>query len=292
MRLQMIKRISFVFLLFSFINLFSFAENIKLDRNSYKTGSLGVIFIDKPNLDSVYKAVIIDPETQKKYKFFSYGNEILFGIHRDFKGKFAVIKIYRDDKLISEKKIPIQQKFYRVSKIWIKNRKKVEPDKKILERIKRENKLIRSTLRVFTDRYFKESRFHKPLKKISISTPFGARRIINNKIKYTHSGTDFRAKWGTPVRAVLSGRVVIARDFYLTGKTIIINHGLGLYSLYAHLSKMKVKEGQFVKAGQIIGNVGSTGRSTGPHLHLGVYINGMRVDPIEAFKTKLKVIRK
>jgi len=278
----------FTGLIFSaFVVNLSNAEEIKLDKSSYKTGSLGVVSIKDADLDEFYKVIVVDDKTKKEYKFFSNGNQVLFAIHRDFKGNKALIKVYRGDELIFKQFIPVKKKYYRVSKIWIRTRKGGKPNPEIAERIKREGKLIRSTLRVYTDKYFKEGYFSKPLKRLSISTPFGARRIINNKIKYTHSGTDFRARWGTPVKAVLSGRVVIARDFYLTGKTIIINHGLGLYSLYAHLSKFKVKEGDYVKAGQVIGNVGSTGRSTGPHLHLGMYINGVRVDPMEAFKTKL-----
>jgi len=262
----------------------SFAEKITLDKNTYVTGALGVVHIEDADLDAIYKVEIVDPKTKKKYWFKSLSNQIFFGIHRDFKGNKAIVRVYKDDERIFEKVVPVRKKFYRLSKIWIK-RKKRTPE--IIARIKREGRLIGRTLRVLSDKYFTETHFFKPLNKISISTPFGARRIINNKIKYAHSGTDFRAKWGTPVKAVLSGKVVIARDFYLTGKTIIIDHGLGLYSLYAHLSKMKVKEGDFVKGGQVIGNVGSTGRSTGPHLHLGIYVNGLRVDPMEALKTKL-----
>jgi len=262
----------------------SYAEKITLDKNTYVTGALGVINIQDADLDAIYKAEIEDPKTKRKFEFKTLSNQIFFGIHRDFKGDKAIVRVFKNDELIFEKAVPVRKKFYRLSKIWIK-RKKRSPE--IIARIKREGKLIRKTLRVLSDKHFTETHFFKPLNKISISTPFGARRIINNKIRYAHSGTDFRAKWGTPVKAVLSGKVVIARDFYLTGKTIIIDHGLGLYSLYAHLSKMKVKEGDFVKGGQVIGNVGSTGRSTGPHLHLGIYVNGLRVDPMEAFKTKL-----
>jgi len=278
------KLLPFLALTFVFTSTLK-AEEIKLDKNSYKTGSLGVINIKGADLDSIYKAVVIDKKTGKRYKFLTTEEQLLFGIPRDFKSKKAVINVYRNNKLIYSTEVPVKKKYYRLSKIWIKRRKR---DPKIVARIKREGRLIRTTIRVYTDKYFSEKWFYKPLRKLSISTPFGARRIINNKIKYAHSGTDFRAKMGTPVKAVLSGKVVVARNFYLTGNTVIINHGLGLYSLYAHLSKIRVKEGQKVKAGQVIGNVGSTGRSTGPHLHLGIYINGMRVDPMEAFKTKLK----
>lgn len=164
---------------------------------------------------------------------------------------------------------------------------KKKPSKKLLERIKREAKLIRATLSRYTPKLFTESKMLKPLKHLRVSTPFGAKRIINGKKKTYHWGTDFRAKAGTPIHAVLSGKVVLARNLYYTGNTVIINHGLGLYTLYAHMSKIKVKEGQFVKGGKTIGYVGSTGRSTGPHLHFGVYVNDTRVDPMLALKKRL-----
>jgi len=159
--------------------------------------------------------------------------------------------------------------------------------KLILERIKRENRLLRKALKVYTKKLYREKYFHKPLKILKVSTPFGAKRILNGKRKYIHWGVDFRARRGTPVYASLSGKVVLARNFYLTGNTVVINHGLGIYTLYAHLDKILVKEGRFVKVGQTIGKVGSTGRSTGPHLHFGIYINDVKVDPMLAFKLKL-----
>ena len=199
--------------------------------------------------------------------------------------------ITRDGDIIFKREIPVIKRKYRVSRIWVKRgKKKVDKHKLrlIQERIKRENRLLRKVLRVYTKKLFKERYFHKPLKVLRISTPFGAKRILNGKKKYIHWGVDFRGKRGTPVYASLSGKVVLARNFYLTGNTVVINHGLGLYTLYAHLNKILVKEGRFVKAGQEIGKVGSTGRSTGPHLHFGIYINGVRVDPMLAFKIKLE----
>jgi murein DD-endopeptidase MepM/ murein hydrolase activator NlpD len=108
---------------------------------------------------------------------------------------------------------------------------------------------------------------------------FGRRRILNGKPKSPHSGEDYKAGLGTEVKAVARGRVGMARDLYYSGKTILLDHGGGLVSQYFHLNSMSVKEGQVVPKGETIGNVGATGRVTGPHLHFGVRLHGMRSDP-------------
>jgi murein DD-endopeptidase MepM/ murein hydrolase activator NlpD len=95
----------------------------------------------------------------------------------------------------------------------------------------------------------------------------------------THSGVDIAAPYGSPVRASNSGRVVLAKDLYFSGKTVIIDHGLGLFTFYCHFSRLEVGRGDMVKKGTVIALAGSTGRSTGPHLHWGVKLQGRRVDP-------------
>jgi murein DD-endopeptidase MepM/ murein hydrolase activator NlpD len=108
---------------------------------------------------------------------------------------------------------------------------------------------------------------------------FGEKRIYNNVPRSTHSGVDIEAAYGSPVRASNSGRVVLAKDLYFSGKTVIIDHGLGLFTFYCHFSRLNVSRGEMVKKGAVIALAGSTGRSTGPHLHWGVRLLGSRVDP-------------
>jgi len=109
---------------------------------------------------------------------------------------------------------------------------------------------------------------------------FGSRSIFNGQPRQPHGGADFLSPAGTPVHAPNSGRIVLARDLYFTGNTIVIDHGLGVFSLLAHLSVMDVHQGDLVTRGQTIGQVGATGRVTGPHLHWAVRMNGARVDPL------------
>jgi murein DD-endopeptidase MepM/ murein hydrolase activator NlpD len=117
-----------------------------------------------------------------------------------------------------------------------------------------------------------------------ITSTFGLRRILNDKPRSPHSGVDIGAPTGTEVGACNDGIVVLTQELYLEGKTIIIDHGFGLYSIYMHLSEMQVNEGQWVRAGDVIGLVGATGRVTGPHLHWGVKLLGARVDPFSLMR--------
>jgi murein DD-endopeptidase MepM/ murein hydrolase activator NlpD len=112
------------------------------------------------------------------------------------------------------------------------------------------------------------------------NSSFGTRSIYNGESRSPHGGTDFLSPAGRPIKAPNAGRVVLARSLYFTGGTLVIDHGLGVLSLFAHLSSVAVKEGDEVKTGDVIGEVGATGRVTGPHLHWAVRVGGARVDPL------------
>ena len=131
--------------------------------------------------------------------------------------------------------------------------------------------------------------FKRPLSKMKITSKFTYKRWHPILHRYRpHLGTDFRGKSGTPIYSIADGRVVYAGWMRGYGKVTKINHGNGYISLYAHQSKINVKNGQRVKAGQIIGAVGSTGRSTGPHLHLGVYKRGRPINPMSVVDKTIK----
>ena len=217
------------------------------------------------------------------FRFPIKDKNAFFAIPYGTKG-MAILNVIKDGQVVYRRYLIIKDKYFRVSRIHVRKRRLT---KKVLKRIYAEHKLLRKIFKTYTPKKFTEEHFIKPLRYLRISTPFGARRIINGTKKSIHWGTDFKAPRGEPVFASLTGKVVLARELYYTGNTVIIDHGLGLYTLYAHLSKISVKEGQIVKGGQIIGKVGSTGRSTGPHLHFGVYINDIKVDPMLALKLKL-----
>jgi murein DD-endopeptidase MepM/ murein hydrolase activator NlpD len=117
-----------------------------------------------------------------------------------------------------------------------------------------------------------------------VSSQFGKKRILNGVKRSPHSGTDFRSPFGRPVKSPARGRVVFVGDLYYTGRTVVLDHGAGLYTLYAHFQKSSVRTGDVVEPGAVLGKVGSSGRSTGAHLHWTVRLRGSRIDPLSLLK--------
>ncbi|MBF0613702.1 MAG: M23 family metallopeptidase [Magnetococcales bacterium] len=158
--------------------------------------------------------------------------------------------------------------------------KKVDLNPEDLERANRETAAITATYKLRTGRTGFEQGFRLPAEG-RFSGVFGSRRILNGQPKKPHNGMDIAAPVGTPVTTIAPGTVVLAGpDYFFTGNTLIIHHGHGIISLYAHLEQMRVQEGAWLPAGTPIGTIGQTGRATGPHLHWGVLVRGARVDPI------------
>jgi murein DD-endopeptidase MepM/ murein hydrolase activator NlpD len=147
-----------------------------------------------------------------------------------------------------------------------------------MARYERERAHLQQVLRTFTERNPASLALLQPVEGRRSGT-FGLRRIVNGKPRSPHSGLDISAPEGTPIVATGSGQVLDVGDYLFLGRTVILDHGQGLLSLYAHLSAIDVTAGQIVGSGQPIGKVGATGRVTGPHLHFSVYLNAASVDP-------------
>ncbi len=188
-------------------------------------------------------------------------------------------------RLLAEARIEVRSRAYGVQEIRVDPRM-VYPRGEDAERVRREARLIRSVLGTVTSRRLWSGGFSLPAQG-PVSGPFGVRRVYNGTPRGYHSGLDIAAPRGSPVRAAASGRVALARELYYTGNTVFLDHGLGLYTAYFHMDSLSVREGQRVRAGTVLGTVGSTGRSTGPHLHWGVYVAGVKVDPLSL----LRVVR-
>jgi hypothetical protein len=151
------------------------------------------------------------------------------------------------------------------------------PPAEVTERIERERELVRSTLREVTPEWLIDGNFVRP-RSTRITGPFGEKRVFNGELQSRHWGVDLAGDVGAPVRVAGRGRVAIARDLYYAGNAIYIDHGLGVFSGYYHLSQIDVTEGDVVERGQVIGRVGATGRVTGPHLHWSFFAGGERLD--------------
>ncbi|MBN2538966.1 MAG: M23 family metallopeptidase [Deltaproteobacteria bacterium] len=146
-------------------------------------------------------------------------------------------------------------------------------------RIKNEEELLSRIYGKSSPCWMGNGRFVMPLKGIMGGT-FGEQRVFNDNVVSRHRGIDIRSPKGTPVKASNSGEVILARDLYFSGNTVIINHGISLFSMYCHMSEIIVREGAFVGKGENIGYTGSTGRSTGPHLHWGLRLADDYADPL------------
>jgi murein DD-endopeptidase MepM/ murein hydrolase activator NlpD len=154
-----------------------------------------------------------------------------------------------------------------------------DPPAEVRPRIDKERQQVESRFATTTPERFWTKPFIAPVPGEATSS-FGRRSIVNGQARSPHTGTDFQAAVGTPVVAPNDGRIVLAQDLYFTGNTIIIDHGLGVYSYLAHLSAFDVKEGERVTRGQTIARSGATGRVTGPHLHWTLRFGAARVDPL------------
>jgi murein DD-endopeptidase MepM/ murein hydrolase activator NlpD len=148
-------------------------------------------------------------------------------------------------------------------------------------RAEREAKRLQEIFAGVTPERLWSGTFRSPVEGVKASGNFGRRRFLNGRPRSPHSGEDFSAKLGAPVVAAQRGRVVLADDFFFSGNTVVIDHGLGLYTFYAHLATLSVKDGEVVEAGAQVGTVGSTGRVTAEHLHWAARVGGARVSPLE-----------
>lgn len=162
-------------------------------------------------------------------------------------------------------------------------REMVELKGEALRRVLQDNRRMLAIFAAVREERLWEGGFVKPTDG-KLTGAFGLRRVINGQERSPHSGVDIGAPTGAEVRACNSGIVVLCDELYLCGRTIIIDHGLGLYSMYFHLSEIFVKEGDRVGVGEKIGLVGSSGRVTAPHLHWGIRLQGARVDPFSLLR--------
>ena len=222
--------------------------------------------------------VIIDDKEVK----VSEDGFFVFGIDRDRKFDLTITKIQNGTKEKMIKKV-LKRK-YNIQRIDGLEESKVTPPESVYNRIKEENKKIGKARAINSNLIFFKNQFIMPVDGI-ISGVYGSQRILNGKPKWPHYGIDIAAKKGTMIKSSGSGVVTMAEDdLYYTGGTIIMDHGHGISTIYSHLENVMVSVGDKINQGDIIGTVGSTGRSTGPHLDFRVNWFQTRLDPLSLIK--------
>lgn len=212
----------------------------------------------------------------------------VFGFDRNDSGTYT-LKVKLESGKVIIKRLTLPGRKFIEQRLTVKQ-KYVTPPQEENDRLKREREISRKAkekLGEVKEALYTEG-FQRPVDGGYISSVFGSQRILNGVPKNVHNGLDIAAMTGTPVYAMADGYVRLAADtFYYSGNYIFLDHGQGLSSYYLHLSKKDVHDGDFVKKGEKIGEIGSTGRVTGPHLHWTVQWYDKRVDPADLLKIKL-----
>ena len=187
------------------------------------------------------------------------------------------LAIERADGTADEARFEVEPKAYAEQRLIIENKRKVNPAPVDMARIERENARLKVVKSTRADRLLAE-RFEWPLTG-PVSSPFGLRRFYNDQPRRPHGGIDIAAPEGTEIRAPADGLVIETGDYFFNGNSVFVEHGLGLQTFYAHMSRIDVEPGQRVARGEVLGAVGATGRVTGPHLHWSAGLNGTWIDP-------------
>ncbi len=259
------------FLIFFLLFIICNAQNYKLTGEAIQ-GS--IIIGSAENVLGVYlnnKPVPVD----KNGRF-------VIGFDRNEKG-LRKLKIKFKDGSVKTERLTIKKRKYEIQRLKIKDGY-VNPPEEEMERIERELEIMKVARKKIgqVDSMMFDDGFVMPVEGGRIKSVFGSQRILNGIPKKPHNGIDIGdVEEGTPVKAAADGIVVLAgENFYFNGNFVLIDHGLGLNTIYLHLNKLYVTDGQFVKKGEVIGEVGSTGRTTGPHLHWGVQLYSKRIDPL------------
>jgi len=252
----------------------------------FTTTQLNAIEFKGKFLQGHFIVGITDPNAKilvgKKEVKVSKGGYFVFGLDRDRKFDVTITKIFNGKKKIITKQV-LKRK-YNIQRIDGLEESKVTPPESVYKRIKKENNAIGEARAINSDLPFFKEKFIMPVKGI-ISGVYGSQRILNGKPRWPHYGIDIAAKQGTMIISSGSGMVTMAEDdLYYTGGTIIMDHGHGISTIYSHLENVLVSVGDQINQGDVIGTVGSTGRSTGPHLDFRINWFQTRLDPMSVLK--------
>lgn len=256
-----------------------YANDSPINRlNKPVPGGIAVVKLPVPNVGSL-------PEVSyhgKSVLVFRYENEVfaLVGIPLKTSVGKQSIQMSVAGKKPTIITFEVGPKKYKEQHIKLKTNKHVNLSAKDQARFKREYQEQIAAYRQYRAGVVPSNIvLDRPVQGGHYSSPFGLKRFFNGQERNPHSGLDIAVPAGTPVKASADGVITIVGDYFFNGKTVFVDHGQGMISMYCHLSEINVKKGQRVKRGEVVGKVGSTGRATGPHLHWNVSLNDVRVDP-------------
>jgi murein DD-endopeptidase MepM/ murein hydrolase activator NlpD len=253
---------------------------ISARSRSLQPGELVVLSIALPEASGPIKARAFDRDVAV-YPDGERGWRALVGIDLDVKPGTYAVTIDAGagaSRMHGSYDLQIASRTFRTRRLTV-NEAFVTPPPSERARIEREAALLAGVWNAPAAQRLWTSPFVRPVPQ-EANSAFGTRSIFNGKPRNAHGGADFLSPAGTPIQAPNAGRVAVARNLYYSGNTVIIDHGLGLFSMLAHLSAIDVHEGDRVTPGQLLGRVGATGRVTGPHLHWAVRASGARIDPL------------
>ncbi len=271
------KKLILIILIFN-----SFLYSLEISSKTIKNANTLYLTLKETNISKVKLTfdkhnIDLYPHPNKKELFYAL---VPISYYKNKKEYKIIISYIKDNKKIFKGiSIHVIDGEYKSEKINV-SKEKVSLNKKNKERAKKEYiKAMKIYNRKTNELYFNKD-FIYPLNS-KITSHFGTKRVYNGELKSYHSGTDFKAKIGTPIKAVNNGKIVIAENRFYAGNSIVIDHGQGIFSCYFHLSKMYFKVGDFIKKGQTLGLSGNTGRVTGPHLHFSFRVHGIQVNPLQ-----------
>ena len=273
----------FIFILYTCSAL---AFNINISSPNIANGKTALLEFDKEK-NTKYKKIII---AKKNYTIFTNPKDknkayVLLPIsYYEKPNKKKVELVYEENSKQKTKLLffNVEDGKYKKEQIKVDN-SKVSLNKKDKKRASKEYAEAMKIYNSVNEKSYINKKFIVPLD-TKITSDFGKARVYNDTLKGYHSGTDFRAKVGTPIIASNDGIIILAKDRFYSGNSIIIDHGQGIYTCYYHMSQFDVKKDDEVKRGQVLGLSGSTGRVTGPHLHFSARVGGIQVDPLQLIK--------
>jgi murein DD-endopeptidase MepM/ murein hydrolase activator NlpD len=263
--------------LFLLTNLFSLEYEIS--NSEIKNGQTALIKFEKKD-DIKYSHIEVEG---KKYMIFSDHVFVPISYYSKPKALNVVVHYVQKNKEIT-KTIPLRVVDGKYEKETLSvDGSKVKLSKEDKKRASKEYAEAMKIYNTTTNKNYVDSEFIMPIES-KITSDFGRARTFNGTFKSYHSGTDFRAKVGTPIRCANDGKVVLVKDRFYSGGSVVVDHGRGVYTCYYHMSEFDVKKGDKVKKGEVIGLSGVSGRVTGPHLHFSARVSGVQVDPLQFIK--------